>query len=100
MVTVKTEENTALGPVPVKARNPLPVKTIMNVLGMGVGPCRRPLGMVTKQALNHIVEGLRKVWSANPEILEPVEKAFDVSIDKRLRVARYWDGLAYEAGYE
>ena len=36
----------------------------------------------------------------NPEILEPIEKAFDVSIDKRLRDAHYWDGLAYEAGYE
>jgi len=100
MVTVKSEENTAFGPVPVKARNPLPVKTMMNILGMEVGPCRGPLGLVTKQALNHILEGLRKVWSRNPEILEPIEKAFDVSIDKRLRVARYWDGLAYEEAYE
>ena len=100
MVTVKSEENTAFGPVPVKARNPLPVKTMMNVLGMGVGPCRRPLGLVTKQALNHILEGLRKVWATNPEVLEPIEKAFDVSIDKRLRVAKSWDGLAYGAAYE
>ena len=59
-----------------------------------------PLGRVTKQALNHILEGLRKVWASNPEVLEPIEKAFDVSIDKRLRVARYWDGLAYEAAYD
>ncbi len=100
MVTVKAEENTAFGPVPVKARNPLPVKTMMNILGMEVGPCRPPLGLVTKQALNHILEGLRKVWTRNPEILEPIEKAFDVSIDKRLRVAHNWEGLAYEAAYE
>jgi 4-hydroxy-tetrahydrodipicolinate synthase len=100
MVTVKTDENTAFGPIPVKARNPLPVKTMMNILGMGVGPCRRPLGLVTKQAINRMVDGLRKVWADNPEILEPIEKAFDVSLDKRLRVARYWEGLAYETGYE
>ncbi len=100
MVTVKSEENTAFGPVPVKARNPLPVKTMMNILGMGAGPCRGPLGLVTKQALNHILEGLRKVWANSPEILEPIEKAFDVSLDKRLRVAKYWDGLAYESAYE
>lgn len=83
-----------------KARNPLPVKTMMNILGMGVGPCRGPLGLVTKQGLNHILEGLRKVWTRNPEILEPIEKAFDVSIDKRLRDPRHWSGLAYEATYD
>jgi len=100
MVTVKSEENTAFGPVPVKARNPLPVKTMMNILGMNVGPSRGPLGLVTKQALNHMLDGLRKVWTRNPEVLEPIEKAFDVSIDKRLRDPRYWNGLAYEAAYE
>jgi 4-hydroxy-tetrahydrodipicolinate synthase len=100
MVTVKSEENTAFGAVPVKARNPLPVKTMMNILGMDAGPCRGPLGLVTKQGLNHILEGLRKVWARNPEILEPIEKAFDVSIDKRLRDPRHWSGLAYEAAYD
>jgi 4-hydroxy-tetrahydrodipicolinate synthase len=100
MVTVKSEENTAFGPIPVKARNPLPVKTMMNVLGMGAGPCRGPLGLVTKQGLNHILDGLRKVWERNPEVLEPIEKAFDVSIDKRLRDTRHWNGLAYESAYD
>jgi len=100
MVTVKSEENTAYGPVSVKARNPLPVKTMMNILGMNAGPCRGPLGKVTKQALNHILDGLRRVWEHNPEVLEPIEKAFDVSIDKRLRVARNWEGLAYDDAYE
>jgi 4-hydroxy-tetrahydrodipicolinate synthase len=100
MVTVKSDENTSFGPVPVKTRNPLPVKTMMNILGMEVGPCRRPLGLVTKQNLNHILDGLRKVWARNPEILEPIEKAFDVSIDKRLRDPRYWNGLAYDATYD
>jgi 4-hydroxy-tetrahydrodipicolinate synthase len=100
MVTVKSEENTAFGPVQVKARNPLPVKTMMNILGMDVGPCRGPLGRVTKQALNQMVEGLKRVWMRNPEILEPIEKAFDVSMEKRLRVSHSWEGLAYENAYD
>ena len=100
MVTVKAEENTSFGPVPVKARNPLPVKTMMNILGMEAGPCRPPLGLLTKQGLNHILEGLRRVWARNPELFEPIEKAFDVSIDKRLRDSRYLSGLAYENAYE
>jgi 4-hydroxy-tetrahydrodipicolinate synthase len=100
MVTVKTDEKTSFGSVPVKSRNPVPVKTMMNVLGMDVGPCKGPLGRVTTQALNHMLEGLRKVWKNNPEVLEPIEKGFDVSIDKRLRDPHYWEGLAYEFGYE
>ncbi len=100
MVTVKSEENTAFGPVPVKARNPLAGEDDDERPGHGRRAVQGPLGRVTKQALDHILEGLRKVWTRNPEILEPIEKAFDVSIDKRLRVARYWEGLAYENAYE
>ena len=100
MVTVRSEENTSLGPVPFRARNPLPVKTMMNILGMGVGPCRRPLGLVTKHALSHILQGLQKVWEQNPEILQPIEGAFDVSLDKRLRDPKFLQGLAYEDGYD
>jgi len=99
-VTVKTDEQSSFGPIAVKARNPVPVKTMMNILGMDVGPCRGPLGRVTKQALNQMVEGLRRVWMRNPEILEPIEKAFDVSMEKRLRVSHSWEGLAYENAYD
>lgn len=98
LITIKTEESSQLGPVSVKARNPLPVKTMMSVLGMNDGPCRSPLGRVTKQALTMILQSLRTVWTSNPEFLEPVERAFDVSVSERLQLPRYWEGLAYE-GY-
>jgi 4-hydroxy-tetrahydrodipicolinate synthase len=100
MVTVKTDEQSSFGPIQVKARNPVPVKTMMNILGMDVGPCRGPLGRVTTQALDRMLEGLRRVWTRNPEVLEPIEKAFDVSIDKRLKDPRHWEGLTYDIGYE
>lgn len=98
IVTIKTEESTQYGPVPVKARNPLPIKTAMQILGMTTGPCRSPLGKVTKNALNVILSALRDVWANNPEILEPIESAFGVSIPERLQVSRSWEGLSY-AGY-
>lgn len=98
LVTVKTEESSQLGPVGVKARNPLPIKTMMSILGMTAGPCRPPLGRVTKQALETILQSLRDVWTSNPEFLEPIERTFDVSIPDRLQLSRYWEGLAY-GGY-
>jgi 4-hydroxy-tetrahydrodipicolinate synthase len=98
LVTIKTEESSQLGPVTVRARNPLPVKTMMSVLGMTSGPCRPPLGRVTKQALQSILQTLRSVWATNPEFLEPIEGSFDVSISERLQIPRYWEGLAY-GGY-
>ncbi len=98
LVTIKTEESSQLGPVGVKARNPLPIKTMMSILGMTTGPCRPPLGRVTKQALEVILRSLRDVWTTNPEFLEPIERSFDVSIPDRLQLSRYWEGLAY-GGY-
>jgi len=95
LVTIKTDESSQFGPVSVKARNPLPVKTMMSVLGMNNGPCRGPIGRVTKNALDLIVKSLRSVWASNPEFLEPIEGAFDVSIPDRLQTPRYWEGLAY-----
>jgi len=98
LVTVKVDELTPYGTVPVKARNPLPIKTMMGVLGMRSGPCRRPLGRITSKGLEVVLAALRRVWELNPEFLEPVERAFDVSVDERLRQPRYWEGLTYD-GY-
>lgn len=60
LVTVKTEEQTPFGPVTCKARNPLAVKTLMNVLGMPSGPCRQPLGKMTRNGLEIVLSNARK----------------------------------------
>jgi 4-hydroxy-tetrahydrodipicolinate synthase len=98
LITVKTEESTKYGPVSVRARNPLPIKTTMQLLGMTSGPCRSPLGRVTKNGLNEILRSLTRVWTTNPEILEPIERAFDISVADRLQMPQYWESLSY-AGY-
>jgi len=95
LVTVKTEEETPFGPAPCKARNPLPYKALMNVLGMPAGPCRQPLGKMTKRGLDVVLTTARRVYEANPEVLEPVENFFDVDLGERLHKERFWRGLAY-----
>lgn len=95
IVTVKTEEQTSFGPATCKARNPLPYKTLMNILGMPSGPCRRPLGKMTRKGLEIILAKTREVYEKNPEILSPVEEFFDVDLNGRLYDERFWRGLYY-----
>jgi 4-hydroxy-tetrahydrodipicolinate synthase len=95
LVTVKTTEQTPYGPVACKARNPLAYKTLMNVLGMPSGPCRQPLGKMTRQGLEVVLTNVRKVYEANPQVLEPVADYFDVNLKDRLYNEKYIEGLFY-----
>jgi 4-hydroxy-tetrahydrodipicolinate synthase len=95
IVTVKTTEETPFGPVTCKARNPLACKTLMNVLGMPSGPCRRPLGKMTRNGLEVVLANARRVYEKDPEILAPIEDSFDVSLRERLYNERFWQGLTY-----
>lgn len=93
-VTVTTHEQTRFGAVENRARNPLPVKTIMSLLGMPAGPCRRPLGKMTMAALRRVVNVVRAVHETT-DVLRPVEEFFGVDLDKRLYDERTWEGLCY-----
>jgi 4-hydroxy-tetrahydrodipicolinate synthase len=95
IVTVKTQEQTPFGPVACKARNPLAYKTLMNVLGMPSGPCRQPLGKMTRNGLEVVLANARKVYENNPEILRPIEDFFHVDLKERLYNEKYWQGLTY-----
>jgi len=95
IVTVKTQEDSPYGKRLVKARNPLPIKTLMRLLGMPAGPLRRPLGKMTPAGLQSLVQAARKVWQSDPAILEPVGKAFDVDVEQRLFDPAYARGLTY-----
>jgi 4-hydroxy-tetrahydrodipicolinate synthase len=95
IVTIKTTEQTPYGPVACKARNPLAVKTLMNVLGMPSGPCRQPLGKMTQNGLEIVLANIRKVYEANPQILQPIADHFGVDLNDRLYNAKYLEGLTY-----
>jgi 4-hydroxy-tetrahydrodipicolinate synthase len=96
IVTVKTEETTPYGTVSCKARNPLPCKTLMNIIGMPSGPCRAPLGKMTRKGIEVLLEKTRTVYKNNPGILHPIEEFFNVDLQKRLYDDRYWRDLCYE----
>jgi len=95
LVTVKTQEQTPYGPVTCKARNPLAYKTLMNVLGMPSGPCRQPLGKMTRNGLEIVLTNVRKVYKENPKILQPIADYFGVDLNERLYNEKYLDGLFY-----
>ncbi len=96
IVTVKTEEETPFGTVTCKARNPLPCKTLMNLLGMPSGSCRRPLGKMTKKGLAVVLNAARVVYEKTPEILRPIEEFFDIRLEERLYKEKFWRNIAYD----
>jgi len=96
IVTVKTQEASPWGDRLCKARNPLPIKTLMHILGMPVGPCRQPLGRMTRKGVQTVLGAAREVWQKNPEILRPIAHAFEVDIEQRLNDPAVLDGLFYD----
>lgn len=95
LVTVTTKENTPYGEVVCKARNPLAIKSLMSVLGMPSGGCRKPLGKMTKIGMEKVLEAARKVQTNNPEILKPAADFFRIDIDDRLNSPSNWEGICY-----
>ncbi len=95
LVTVKTTENTPYGEVSCRARNPLAYKALMSLLGMPSGRCRQPLGKMTQNGLQTVLDAARQVQTAAPEILQPVAEFFNVDIAERLENEKYLEGLAY-----
>jgi 4-hydroxy-tetrahydrodipicolinate synthase len=95
VVTVKTQEQTPFGLVTCKARNPLAFKTLMNVLGMPSGPCRQPLGKMTRAGLEIVLANARVIYENNPEILKPISEFFSVDLADRLYNEHFWQGLVY-----
>jgi 4-hydroxy-tetrahydrodipicolinate synthase len=68
----------------------------MTILGMPSGGCRQPLGRMSRNGLNKVLDVARTVQTRNPEILKPIEDFFGVNIDQRLENTANWEGLAYD----
>jgi len=96
LVVVTTEESCEFGPVSCRARNPLPLKTMMQILGMPSGPCRTPLGRMTRKGFEVVITAMKKVQAENPEIFAPISKFFDVDIEARLNDREAHKALWYE----
>ncbi|OQY51566.1 MAG: 4-hydroxy-tetrahydrodipicolinate synthase [Desulfobacteraceae bacterium 4572_89] len=96
LVVVTTREETKFGPVDCRARNPLPLKTMMQLLGMPSGPCRKPLGKMTWKGLSMVVNTMKKVQADTPKIFKPIADFFGVDIEDRLNNPEYQKGLWYD----
>lgn len=96
LVTVKTMEKTPYGEALCRARNPLAIKTLMNLMGMPSGPCRQPLGKMTRAGFEKVLDTARKVQADSPEIFKPLADFFGVDIEERLNTSSFQKGLYYE----
>ena len=96
LVTVKSRENTPFGEVECRARNPVGIKTLMAILGMPCGGCRRPLGKMSAGGLAKVLDAARTVHSRNPAVFAPVAEFFGVDVTERLENPESLAGLAYE----
>lgn len=95
LVVVTTQEDSEFGPVTCRARNPLPLKTMMQVLGMPGGPCRRPLGKMTQKGFHILLNAVKIVQTNTPEIFEPIASFFNVNIEERLNTPEFQKDLWY-----
>ena len=98
-VHVQTVESTPHGPVQCKARSPLPIKTLMHLLGLPAGPCRPPLGRMTRAGLQSLIGATRQVHAADPSLFGPIADFSAVDIEARLADETLADQLTY-AAYE
>jgi 4-hydroxy-tetrahydrodipicolinate synthase len=67
----------------------------MNILGMPAGPCRQPLGKMTRNGIEVVLASARKVYEANPQVLQPIADHFGVDLKDRLYNEKYMEGLYY-----
>ncbi len=95
LVTVSTTEATPFGEVTARFRNPVAIKTLMAILGMPGGGCRRPLGKITRKGIDFVIETAKKVQAANPAILAPAAEFFNIDIEERLKDERIRKALIY-----
>ncbi len=96
LVTVNTREVTPYGEVVCRARNPLALKSLMQILGVPSGPCRKPLGKMTEKGIGVVVDAAKTVQEKNPEILKPLADFFGIDVWDRLNNPEYQKNLWYD----
>ncbi len=99
IVTVNTTEEVEYAGethrVGYKFRNPVPIKTLMKGLGMYAGSVRQPLGRMTASGVEQVRNAAIEVYNRNPDVLKPIEDAYNVNLQERLFEDRFWTPLAY-----
>lgn len=95
LVSIQTQEENEFGSFSCKARNPLALKTLMALLGMPSGHCRKPLGKMTKTGFNIVLNTAKKINADTPEVFEPISSFFNLDIKERLSNPKLHETLYY-----
>lgn len=96
LVAIITQEDTPYGQVEFKQKNPMPIKTLMGILGMPGGECRRPLGKMSPKGAQKVLEIARGAFEKSPHIFKPISDFFNVDIEKRLNSPELFQHLIYQ----
>jgi 4-hydroxy-tetrahydrodipicolinate synthase len=79
LVSYQVEEQSPLGPVSVKVRNPVPMKAAFSLLGASLGPCRAPLGRLGPAGFDHLHRSLEEIERLDGSVFEPVRAGLGLS---------------------
>jgi 4-hydroxy-tetrahydrodipicolinate synthase len=91
IVTVNTKEDyEGYSSLAAKWKNPVPIKTLMNCLGLPAGQCRQPLGGMTPKAVEIVRDAARQVYEKSPELLMPLEEFYKINLEERIYEDKYW----------
>jgi len=96
LVAVITKEETEFGNIIHKSKNPLPIKTLIGILGMPGGNCRRPLGKMTIKGAEKVLATGRYVFENSPHIFKSIADFFDIDIEKRLKDNKLLSDFIYQ----
>ncbi len=96
ITTVVTTESTPYGDVQCRARNPLGAKTLMRILGMPAGGCRQPLGKMTLNGVNYVLDIAKSVQKETPDLFLPIAEFFNIDIEERLNDPKVIETLYYK----
>ncbi len=95
-VSFQSEESSPLGPVVVKARNPVPIKASFALLGADVGGCRPPLGRLAPGAFGRLERGLRELDGEDRVLSGPLQDHFGTASGAGpVRAQELWSYAAY-----
>lgn len=96
LVGVITEEETDFGTTICRAKNPLPIKTLIGILGMPGGECRSPLGKMTPKGAEKVIEIGQGTFKKAPHLFKPIADFFDLDIEERFAKPELWNHLIYQ----
>jgi hypothetical protein len=73
--------------VPQRAKNPVPVKAALGLLGVMPDAVRAPLGAIGPNGLARVRSVLRLTLRRHPELLQPLAQGFGLDLAARLETA-------------